>query len=1347
MAYSVNGKIYTDHPLMDEIVDCCKTIFKSIVVKNDALALSYETDESLEESRQFMRIVEKIENFATFPFTHDMLAGFTRNGVRVFSESDVVNILYNRYLVPEDLRSSLMEYCRKYYIDNYDERNNYYRSLAGLPPYPGTVYNIKRERSDSQFNIYIYESDFPSDYDTSHIDFEKPIHLQSADDISILQQTGKLDEIIEEYRGFNYSYLRYLGYKSVDVYKARKAIKWEILYMPKIEQLVEQRFEELYNINRSIYLKRTYQDAMSLGSNHYDESIILLLLCQTFNDLIVDVPEWYIRRDIFDIRSVQYFLESFGVQFFDVIPLKYQVAIVKNLNKLIKYKSSARNNNDIIDIFNLTGTYIYKYFLYKKKDKETTSEDESNYELEFIKARQGDAFDKYIDNNIYRYKYDDLTLDDKFWDGVYKEWNNHSDKSFKERLHEDIRNEHIKDADYTVEGTKYMSIDYEVDMSKYKYQVEYFFNYILDSKIDSDDLRIIVPSISSSTEVSISNLFILLYLLSFAYEGNDKFSAGIPDKIIRPEDRNTHNKHIPGIRAEYYESVYRDDGDFDDYIKWNEIFGTFVPPAHFSSSQFDFGTVYGIPTSLDDDGQFEFGDIIYNLDYLQGDYDFNEMLDPPDNDYLYDFNNIFMRDDNEQESLDDGLYNFGIVTGDGSSDDEDVDSIIGSEWDFNSLIDTDPDEYWRQFFKPKHWEEKEYIENYDPIATEAGYNSYEVWAENYRDWAKRRVPEALEISYDRVNGFNNTLEAEDLDNLLEFISRRLKVYNYYKGYTGYSYDTVYNTDGEIKYYEIKYEYDEMMYTYDEYLQYIAYPSEPKYDPSKESYEDYERRHQKWEETITEESYNEWLEEEKEDFMFKNPRGPLGIGGFRIVKKLDTINDVMENFDINTACYNDLASKIYNSNNRDESIVLNYVFRTLCTRQFDYDFYKVNGEPVEYMKFVLKDRSYLLYNYYNLIVSESNVETRKNNIRAVMNDIITTLEYYLSGDNIEFIYSTFSITSFSNLVYYLYLMINFFKSWKVYFLDPVVTINTDDRLENGNNYGQGMDSLSEVKLNYWHEDKEFKRDNAYLDIEATYKDMFKDQVKEVLDVYGHFDPDPEDDYDYDGYTVEEVPLVEYKDANGGVADGKQNIPYKMINGGKAYGKLLDIWDLDGAGPLEMQNYLRVDGGGVYQPEDWKNDGYGNRFNYIINAGNPGTNQFWTKSVHTKVIDRQIEQKVLVSDKEANLIIEDDNGLYLQQAWASWKDFDDIKNVGDTALEYINYIMEVLYDDLVIITDDELLTQRINELVDDQIADMKKVANYAQNIDYYRSNYHREIDAYVNQLENIGDTFSPYDWILF
>lgn len=283
MAYSVNGKIYTDHPLMDEIVDCCKTIFKGIVVKNDVLALSYETDESLEESREFIAIVENRVNLNNFPFTFDMLASFKDNeGNPIFTDDEINAILGDPSLIPDEYRKSLLEHCREYYVEHYNEKNNYYRSLAGLPPNPETVYNIKRERSDEFYQIFIYPSDFPADYDISHIEFLEdetledtdpkyhyiPVHLLSNDDIAVLQYIGLIDSFIEEYKGFNYSYLRYLGYKSISIYKARKAIKWEILYIPTVEQLVQQRFEELYNLNRTVYLKRTYQEAMSLGSNY-----------------------------------------------------------------------------------------------------------------------------------------------------------------------------------------------------------------------------------------------------------------------------------------------------------------------------------------------------------------------------------------------------------------------------------------------------------------------------------------------------------------------------------------------------------------------------------------------------------------------------------------------------------------------------------------------------------------------------------------------------------------------------------------------------------------------------------------------------------------------------------------------------------------------------------------------------------------------------------------------------------------------------------------------------------------------------------------------------------------------
>ena len=806
----------------------------------------------------------------------------------------------------------------------------------------------------------------------------------------------------------------------------------------------------------------------------------------------------------------------------------------------------------------MDGTYAYKYYLYKKKLNDSESSESNNYDLEFIKVKQGEAFDKYIDNNIYRFDYDNLTLTDKFWDGVYKEWTP-EDKSFKEQLHETIKESHIENVDFSVEGTKYMSIDYEVDSSDYQYQVQYFFSYLLDSEIEDDDLKIIVPTISTSVEFKISDLFVLMYLLSFSYDSNKYIPEGAPDTIIRPEDNLNHRETIETPIVEWYEPLYRDDGDFDDYLKWNKDF-----------------------------------------------------------------------------------------------------------------------EYCG-----KHWEVKTYIENQDPVATTEGYNSFPIWADK-RDWIYRYLPEALKTSYNRINGFNSALNASDLENLIRFINHRNKKYNFDKGYTGYSYRAVKDIYDNLLYYEITYN-------------------------------------------------NPTIEE---------PRGPLGIAGYRVVKKLDSIQAIMDNFDINTICYNDLVSRIVNSQDRDENVILRYVFNVLFTREFDYKFYQVNDTNVDKLSLVLKDRNYLLYNYYISLINEPNMNTRQRNIRSIMNDIVTTLEYYLRGENLEFIYSSFSIFSFNSLLYYIYLMICFFKSWKVYFLDPSVTINSNNILENGNNYGNGIDNIAEIKTNYWTEDKEFKRDIVDFNTEFDFEDRdIAEKQKEVLDIYGYYDPDPTSDQDYDGYTASES-IVREKDINGGVVDGSLNIPYNMINGGKSYGKLIDIWDLDGSTPEERITVADADGGYPYHKEDYYNNANDNM--YIINAGNPGTNQFFTKSLHTRVINRTIENEVLRSDLDANIIVSDENGLYIKQAWASWKDFDYYKIISDNVYSYINYVMDVLYDDLITITDDEALTAEINSIINQDLSNMRKVVNYANNIDTKEINYKDYIDNSVNNLNDEFSGFNPYSW---
>ena len=503
VSYSINGKIYTSYPLMDEIVYNCKLILNGIVVKNEYVAHLYESEETLYNQEMLYKCKLDTMTFESMPYTVDMLLAFG------YDPSVVNQYIADINLIPEADRENLLTFCIQYYIDNFVEKNKYYRSLMGLPEY-----------DTDRYNVYIKESDLPVDFDSEEVDFSIPIHEQPSIVISALRSNGRLQEIIEENRSFNYSYLRFLDDLALDVYDIRKASKWDILYMPDANALVSSRFQEIYNINKYIYLKRTYQTAYAFKSEYYDHMLIFILLSQTFTDMISDTPEWFIRKDIFDIKTVQFFLEAYGIPFFEEIPIKYQIKIVKNLNKLIKYKSTQQNFEDIINIFKLRETHIYQYYLYKKRRKDQQGhyvEDpdlNKMYELLFIETILGDTYDNYIKNLTYRTSYDEITLMDQYWDGVDS--------------HEHVKYEILK-KDFTIEPTKYLTIKSEVNYIDYQRQLIFLMSLITDTRVDITDVTLAVTSIYEGVPFKLSDLFIFIVLCN-------NLEDDISKRIIRPED-------------------------------------------------------------------------------------------------------------------------------------------------------------------------------------------------------------------------------------------------------------------------------------------------------------------------------------------------------------------------------------------------------------------------------------------------------------------------------------------------------------------------------------------------------------------------------------------------------------------------------------------------------------------------------------------------------------------------------------------------------------------------------------------------------------------------------------------
>ena len=545
MANTVNSKVYTDHSLMDEVVYHCKTILNNIVLKNEVTANENETEESITESDYYIACVNGTMELSFFPLTEQWLMdyGYPLSKAKIYAKDWTQ--------IPEEDREDLLNYLVNRYINEYDEKNNYYRMLIGLPEYGTTEYDIYISPSDPRLEDDDNNTDF---------NFNIPIHQYTIKQINTLKSLGIIDDLMLEHEGDpHYKYLDFLGGTKVKLYDARIAANWDILFMPTCENLVKNRFKEIYMVNRNIYMRRTYQDAYSFMSDYYDEMVMVMVLCQTFADMIAELPEWYIRRDIFDLRSAKYFLESQGVKFFKEIPLKYQIKLVKNLNRLIKYKSTNKNIHDILEVFGVAGTTVYKYYIYK--DYVTSGaydgidEYGNKFKLAFVQVPIDESYDRYIQDNMYLKDYDTVTEMDKYWDGDLD--------------HALVKARH-GEKDFSIEGTKYMFLDYSIDMLKYRFEMCYFIGMIFNSKVSTEEINLMIPSISETNYYSITDLCILLCCLAGPYTGRNP-------KI-----------HIPMLPDES-EWVMADRYDFGD----EEIDIINFDPA-LGGEVYDFGVNYAV---------------------------------------------------------------------------------------------------------------------------------------------------------------------------------------------------------------------------------------------------------------------------------------------------------------------------------------------------------------------------------------------------------------------------------------------------------------------------------------------------------------------------------------------------------------------------------------------------------------------------------------------------------------------------------------------------------------------------------------------------------------------------------
>lgn len=525
-------KILTEYPFVDELVYYTKLLAINAVIKNEALANSFETLECQINANMFIACVEGKAKFTTF--NHIPESVLIESGIPASIKQAC---LIDKFNIPETKRDLVTSKMIVYTQNNYVEMNTYYRRLMGLPPLNDKGIKIPDELIDDELDV----------------DWTRPVHEMDTREINIIESYGILEQLKELYPDL--LYLNYLGDNAISPYVARKAANFQILYIPNIDSReVLEKFKTKYEDNRIYAMRTIYSEAFKYGSDHYDEFIIILILIMTMVDIISEVQEFILRREIFDNRSIQYLFQSNGIPYWADIPTKYQIAMIKNMHTLLKYKSSTKNLIDICSLFGFNDVSIFRYYILRdrrvtpdgeyvfeyKKDENgdylldskgnKIPDNMENYELKFIKVPITDKADKYIKDAINHVEYDTITLADPYWDG--------------EGDHNEIK-EAIINQELTVARTKYIGVDTTYDLTRMSFDLPYFYNmiYYMSNKDYAAgrrrfNLEMTIPSLRVNHQFKLTDVFSYLFCLGYLYMGLEDKLMDTPTKVLSIEGFN-----------------------------------------------------------------------------------------------------------------------------------------------------------------------------------------------------------------------------------------------------------------------------------------------------------------------------------------------------------------------------------------------------------------------------------------------------------------------------------------------------------------------------------------------------------------------------------------------------------------------------------------------------------------------------------------------------------------------------------------------------------------------------------------------------------------------------------------
>ena len=471
----------------DSLMKELQLILSNVVIKRDYIAKQFENNAYKYEVDCYMTAMEGKSNYYTYNFFDNS----------VLKEVGYSDLEINNGLTKQDIKrdgriDKCIELQDKLTINNYEEKNNYYRKLNGLP--------------NTGNNIFFYAPE--EFYQANQIDF-KPIHKFTINELKLLNKNdGYLDKLIEREAkdrilldGSNMyvdrTYLKHLGTNKIDIVKARQAKNYDLLFTNTdiLNEFLHDEFVQTYETMRDYYSGYIYNGNVSELIEGYDTFIGLMIMMRTINTLMVKTFKYSVERNYFDLRTMRIIYDAYNIPFNENLPLEYHKALLRNINFLLEYKASNRTILELFKIFNSEDMSLYRYYLvkqhmiydgkpifkYKKNYLGKTVPDTDkmyNFYFQLVDTRVNNIFASFKETGLQE-PYSSVVSNDPYW------------------IEDTMTKQKLANSNFNYIESKYLGVAIMQQMSESIFENQFALRLIQDNK---DDIIKFKVSISKLTE-------------------------------------------------------------------------------------------------------------------------------------------------------------------------------------------------------------------------------------------------------------------------------------------------------------------------------------------------------------------------------------------------------------------------------------------------------------------------------------------------------------------------------------------------------------------------------------------------------------------------------------------------------------------------------------------------------------------------------------------------------------------------------------------------------------------------------------------------------------------------------